>query len=60
MFCFRGERLVGIELVNRPADHMAGRRLLAGEPRLTPAQAADEAFDLKAHATTSIVTSQKI
>ena len=32
VFCFRGERLVGIELVNRPADHMAGRRLLAGEP----------------------------
>ena len=60
VFCFRGERLVGIELVNRPADHMAGRRLLAGEPGLTPAQAADEAFDLKAHATTSIVTSQKI
>ena len=50
VFCFRGGRLVGIESVNRPADHMAGRRLLAGEPGLTPAQAADEGFDLKAHA----------
>lgn len=50
VFCFKGGRLIGIESVNRPADHMVGRRLLAGEPDLTPEQAADPAFDLKAHA----------
>lgn len=52
VFCFAGGRLLGVESVNRPGDHMAGRRLLAAaEPDLTPEQAADEAFDLKAHAT---------
>jgi 3-phenylpropionate/trans-cinnamate dioxygenase ferredoxin reductase subunit len=50
VFCFRSDRLVGVESVNRPLDHMIARRLLAGEPRLTPAEAADPNFDLKAHA----------
>ena len=50
MFCFRDRRLIGVELVNRPADHIVARRLLAGEPRLTPEEAADESFDLRAHA----------
>jgi 3-phenylpropionate/trans-cinnamate dioxygenase ferredoxin reductase component len=50
VFCFRGARLLGIESVNSPADHMVGRRLLAGEAALSPQQAADEGFDLKAHA----------
>ena len=50
VFCFRGDRLVGVELVNRPADHIVARRLLqAADPRLTPAEAADESCDLKAH-----------
>lgn len=48
VFCFRGPKLLGVESVNRPADHMAGRRLLAGTPELTHEQAADESFDLKA------------
>ncbi|HLJ64316.1 MAG TPA: oxidoreductase C-terminal domain-containing protein, partial [Stellaceae bacterium] len=47
IFCFRGGRLIGIESINRPADHMAGRRLLAGTHQLTPDQAADPSFDLK-------------
>jgi len=50
IFCFRGERLIGVESVNRPADHVVGRRLLAGEPALSPEQAADEDYDLRAHA----------
>ncbi|HEV2100589.1 MAG TPA: FAD-dependent oxidoreductase [Stellaceae bacterium] len=50
VFCFRGERLIGVESVNRPADHIVARRLLAGDPRLLPEQAADESFDLRAHA----------
>jgi 3-phenylpropionate/trans-cinnamate dioxygenase ferredoxin reductase subunit len=48
VFCFRGAKLLGIESVNRPGDHMAGRRLLAGMPTLTHEQAADQSFDLKA------------
>jgi 3-phenylpropionate/trans-cinnamate dioxygenase ferredoxin reductase subunit len=47
MFCYAGERLVAIESVNRAADHMFGRRSMAEGKLLTPAQAADPAFDLK-------------
>ena len=50
VFCFRDGRLIGVELVNRPADHIAARRILAGEPRLSPEEAADPDFDLRAHA----------
>ncbi len=49
-FCFADGALVGVESVNRPADHMVARRLVAGRVPLTPAQAADPAFDLKAAA----------
>jgi 3-phenylpropionate/trans-cinnamate dioxygenase ferredoxin reductase subunit len=48
-FCFRQGRLLGVETVNRPADHMVARRLIGQHVSLTPAQAADENFDLKAH-----------
>ncbi|SHO65491.1 3-phenylpropionate/trans-cinnamate dioxygenase ferredoxin reductase subunit [Pseudoxanthobacter soli DSM 19599] len=47
-FRFRAGRLVAVESVDRPTDHMAARRLLAGGTMLTPGQAADESFDLKA------------
>jgi 3-phenylpropionate/trans-cinnamate dioxygenase ferredoxin reductase subunit len=40
-------RVVAVESVNRPADHMIGRRLVERGARLTAEQAADEAFDLK-------------
>lgn len=50
IFCFRGGRLIGVESVNRPADHVVARRLLAGEPALSPEQAADESYELRAHA----------
>jgi 3-phenylpropionate/trans-cinnamate dioxygenase ferredoxin reductase subunit len=50
VFCFSADRLIGVESVNRPADHAIARRLLAGQPGLTPEQAADEAYDLRAHA----------
>jgi 3-phenylpropionate/trans-cinnamate dioxygenase ferredoxin reductase subunit len=50
IFCYRGERLIGVESVNRPADHVVARRLLASEPALSPEQAADENYDLRAHA----------
>jgi 3-phenylpropionate/trans-cinnamate dioxygenase ferredoxin reductase subunit len=50
VFCFRGGRLIGVESVNRTADHVVARRLLAGDPALSPEQAADEGYDLRAHA----------
>ena len=48
VFCFKGERLAGIESVNKPADHMFGRRLLGAGQTITPDEAADLSFDLKA------------
>ena len=48
-FCFKDGRLLGVESVNRQSDHMIARRLVGQRIALTPAQAADEKFDLKAH-----------
>jgi len=48
VFCFKDKRLVGIESVNRAADHMFGRRLLAANESVTPDEAADLSFNLKA------------
>jgi len=50
VFCFRAGRLIGVESVNQTADHVVARRLLADDPGLTPEQAADERYDLRAHA----------
>lgn len=48
IFQFDGDRLVEIDSVNRPGDHMLGRRVLESGMNLpTPEQAADESFDLK-------------
>jgi 3-phenylpropionate/trans-cinnamate dioxygenase ferredoxin reductase component len=47
-FCYKSCHLLGIESVNRAGDHMFGRRLLAAHRSITPAQAADASFDLKA------------
>jgi 3-phenylpropionate/trans-cinnamate dioxygenase ferredoxin reductase subunit len=46
-FCYHGDRLLGIESVNRAGDHMFGRRLFSAGGSITPEQAADPAFDLK-------------
>ena len=50
VFCFAGSSLRAVESVNRPADHMSARRLLALGRNPTPEQAADPAFDLKGFA----------
>ncbi|HEV7371689.1 NAD(P)/FAD-dependent oxidoreductase [Arenibaculum sp.] len=47
LFHFRDGRLIAVDSVNRPADHMAARRLLAAGRPLTAEQAADESIDLK-------------
>lgn len=46
-FCYKDNRLLGIESVNRAGDHMFGRRLLAKNGSIIPEQAADPDFDLK-------------
>lgn len=51
VFRFRAGTLSAVESVDRPADHMAARRLLAAAKTVTPEQAADPDFDLKALAT---------
>ena len=48
VFRFRDGSLSAVESVDRAADHMIARRLLAAGTPLTPEQAADPGFDLKA------------
>jgi 3-phenylpropionate/trans-cinnamate dioxygenase ferredoxin reductase subunit len=52
VFLFREGRLVCVETLNRPADHMLARRLLAQRIPVTSQQAADVTFDLKSLLTT--------
>jgi 3-phenylpropionate/trans-cinnamate dioxygenase ferredoxin reductase subunit len=47
-FCYREGRLVGVESVNRAADHVFGRKILGLNRSIAPEQAADLDFDLKA------------
>ena len=47
-FGFRDGTLRVVETVNRPGDHMLARRLIAAGTAVTPEQAGDPTFDLKA------------
>jgi 3-phenylpropionate/trans-cinnamate dioxygenase ferredoxin reductase subunit len=47
-FCYRQGVLVGVESVNRAADHVFGRKILGMNRSIAPEQAADLGFDLKA------------
>lgn len=47
IFCYGGDKLLAIESVNKPGDHMFGRRSMSEGKLLSAAQAADIAFDLK-------------
>jgi len=42
VFYFRNERLIAVDSMNRPADHMTARKLLAAGAPLLPEQAGDE------------------
>jgi len=53
VLCFRAGRLMAVESCNRPADHMAARKLLARRAVISPEQAGAPDFDLKAHELTS-------
>jgi len=47
VFYFTAGRLIAVDSLNKPADHMLARRLLAADAPVTPAQAGDPSFDLK-------------
>ena len=47
VLCFRASSLIAVESVNRPADHMAARRLLAARFTVTPEDAAEPGFSLR-------------
>lgn len=47
VFLYRAGRLVAVESVNRAADHMLARRLLAAGRHVPPTLAADASADLK-------------
>ena len=47
VFYFRESRLIAVDSINRPADHILARRLLASRAAVTPQQAADESINLK-------------
>jgi 3-phenylpropionate/trans-cinnamate dioxygenase ferredoxin reductase subunit len=49
VFCFRDGALVAVESLNRPADHLAARRVLAASQPPTPEQVAQPGFSLKDH-----------
>jgi 3-phenylpropionate/trans-cinnamate dioxygenase ferredoxin reductase subunit len=47
VFYFKDGMLRAVDSINRPADHMLARKLLAAKAQPTPEQAAEEGFDLK-------------
>jgi 3-phenylpropionate/trans-cinnamate dioxygenase ferredoxin reductase subunit len=47
VFYFKDGKLRAADSINRPADHMLARKLLAAKTPVTPEQAEDEGFDLK-------------
>jgi 3-phenylpropionate/trans-cinnamate dioxygenase ferredoxin reductase subunit len=48
VFCFSGSRLISVESVNHPSEHMAAKRILERGIALKREQAADANFDLDA------------
>jgi len=47
VFYFKQGRLLAVDSVNRPGDHVSARKMLAAGTPLTPGQAANETLDLK-------------
>jgi len=47
VFIFQDDKLICVESLNRPGDHMLSRRLLSNRVALTREQAGDPKFDLK-------------
>jgi 3-phenylpropionate/trans-cinnamate dioxygenase ferredoxin reductase subunit len=49
VFCFRQQKLIGIESINMPSDHMAGRKLWKADIPLRPDDVRASGFSLKAY-----------
>jgi 3-phenylpropionate/trans-cinnamate dioxygenase ferredoxin reductase component len=47
VYYFKQSRLIAVDSINRPADHIVARRLLTSHAPVTPQQAADERVNLK-------------
>ena len=47
VFYYRAGSLCAIDSINRPAEHLLARKIIAARASVTPGQAADESFDLK-------------
>ena len=47
VFYFKASRLLAVDSINRPADHIMARRLPASRVAITPEQAGDEKVNLK-------------
>jgi 3-phenylpropionate/trans-cinnamate dioxygenase ferredoxin reductase subunit len=47
LFCYRGGKLIAVESVNRPGEHLLARKLLDAGVSPDPAQAGDPACDLR-------------
>jgi 3-phenylpropionate/trans-cinnamate dioxygenase ferredoxin reductase subunit len=47
VFYYRRGALCAIDSINRPAEHLAARKIIAARVSITPKQAADESFDLR-------------
>jgi 3-phenylpropionate/trans-cinnamate dioxygenase ferredoxin reductase subunit len=54
LFYFRDDKLIAVDSINRPQDHMFARKLLANGARVTPEAVRDPAFDLKALASRDV------
>jgi len=48
VFAFKEGRLIAVDSINSAGDHMAARKLLGAGLSITPEEAADPAFDLRA------------
>ncbi|TAK48003.1 MAG: pyridine nucleotide-disulfide oxidoreductase [Xanthobacteraceae bacterium] len=46
-FYFRAGRMIAVDSINRPADHVVARKILDSGAALSPGEAADPAFALK-------------
>jgi 3-phenylpropionate/trans-cinnamate dioxygenase ferredoxin reductase subunit len=53
VYGFRQNRLIAVESVASPADHMVARRLLAGNTTVSPSDVADQGLDLRTLSTVS-------
>jgi 3-phenylpropionate/trans-cinnamate dioxygenase ferredoxin reductase subunit len=54
VYCFTGDRLVGVESVNQPREHLAARRLLEAGGGVTPADVAAPGFALAERAAQAV------